>query len=1093
MTSLIKRGLGDGNSSAQTCLATLRPMLACPTCGAENAATAKFCSECGARLAASAPAREVRKTVTVVFCDVTGSTTLGEQLDPEALRHVIGRYFDAMREVIEAHGGTVEKFIGDAVMAVFGVPTLHEDDALRAVRAAAGMGEALARLNEQLEAERGVRIAIRTGVMTGEVVTDESAASQRLVTGDTVNTAARLEQAAKPGEVLIGDPTYRLVRDAVTVEPVEPVEAKGKAEGVRAHRLTTVLAGAAGTARHLDSPMVGRARELALVADAFSRAEAGPSCHLVTVLGSAGVGKSRLTEEVLSGLRGRATVLRGRCLSYGNDITFYPVADIVRQAAGIDERDGPAESRAKLEGLVTGYDAPVIVERVAQVLGVGSPTDVSAATEELFWGVRKLLESIASRRPAVVVVDDVHWAEPTLLDLLEHVADWSRDAPILLLCLGRPELLDGRPGWGGGKLNATSALLEPLTDTEAGELIENLLGHARLPVGIRSRVVRAAGGNPLFVEEMLGMLIDDGLLIREDGQWRAAGDLDAIAVPPTIQALLSARLDRLGPGERAVLERASLEGTVFHTGAVAALSPDPERGDVRSHLMSLVRKELIRPAGAELPGEDAFRFRHVLIREATYDAVSKDARAALHERYANWLEGRLGDRAPEYAEFLGYHLEQAHRYRLELRPGDEHAVELASRAATFLAAAGRRAMSRGDVSGATGLLGRTAKLLPAEDPDRPKLLLDLGMVAADIDLARADAILAGAIESAEAVGDRNVADRARLERIAVRSLTDPSFGFEASKREAERLLPDLEARGDHLAAFSAWKVIATADWSLCRYGESAREVARAADHARAAGDDRLVIEAMGAGAAAGYFGPKPAREGLAHAEELLGLIGPMRAQTALVTGGLAIHRAMLGDLDEARRLLAQARGIAQELGSRSVLASMAEVGGAIETWAGDSVAAEREYRWGIEQLQAMGNTANLSTQAGELGGTLFDQGRWDEAEKFARVCRENAAEEDVASQVQWRQVHALVLAARGTHQEAQALAREAVALIEATDSLNFQGDTWVDLAEVLRMGGRETEAVEALRTALQRYERKGNVIAAGQVRTLIGRLTASTA
>lgn len=402
-------------------------------------------------------------------------------------------------------------------------------------------------------------------------------------------------------------------------------------------------------------------------------------------------------------------------------------------------------------------------------------------------------------------------------------------------------------------------------------------------------------------------------------------------------------------------------------------------------------------------------------------------------------------------------------------------------------------MSRGDASGATGLLGRAAKLLPADDPDRPRLLLDLGMVAAEVDLPRADAILAGAIEGAEAMRDRGVADRARLERIAVRSVTDPSFGFEASKREAERLLPDLEAREDHLAAFSAWKVIATAGWSLCRYEESAKAFARAAEHARAAGDDGLVLEAMSAASAAGYFGPTPASEGLARAKELHGLIGPVTAETALITGGLAVHRAMHGELDEARRLLAEARTIAQDLGSRAVLASMAEVGGAIETWAGDPVAAEREYRWGVEQLQTMGNVANLSTMAGELGRVLVDQGRFDEADDYARISRENAAPEDIASQVEWRRVHARVLAARGSYQEAIALAREAVDLMEATDSLNFQGESWADLGEVLKLAGRSQEAIQALRTGLERYERKGNLIAAEGTRALIGELTASTA
>jgi class 3 adenylate cyclase len=462
----------------------------------------------------------MRKTVTVVFCDVTGSTAIGERLDPESLRRVMSRYFAEMRNALERHGGTVEKFIGDAVMAVFGVPRLHEDDALRAVRAAGEMREAMRHLNKELERDHGVTLTARIGVNTGDVVTGDpaDATSETLVTGDAVNVAARLEQAASPGDVLIGSETLRLVRDAVVVEPVEPLELKGKSEPVPAFRLVEVTAGA-GVARRLDSPMIGRERQLAQLRQAFEAAAADRSCQLFTVLAPPGVGKSRLTQEFLAGIAGEATILRGRCLPYGDGITFFPVGEVVKDAVGLEDFDAPEEIERKICAVLDDADA---CARLAQLFGVGGNDGTS---EETLWAVRRFLEAVAQRDPLVVVFDDVQWGEPTFLDLIEHIADWSRDSPILVLVMARPELLDERPTWGGGKLNATSISLEPLSDAECGELIANLLGRTALPDEVRAHILAAAEGTPLFVEEMLAMLIDDGVLVREHGDWVAVGDV----------------------------------------------------------------------------------------------------------------------------------------------------------------------------------------------------------------------------------------------------------------------------------------------------------------------------------------------------------------------------------------------------------------------------------------------------------------------------------------------------------------------------------------------------------------------------------------
>jgi class 3 adenylate cyclase len=522
----------------------------CPDCGAGVAADARFCAACGARLPEpAAPAREVRKVVTVLFADVTGSTALGERLDPEALRGLMNRYFARIRAVIEAHGGTVEKFIGDAVMAVFGIPQVHEDDALRAVRAAWDIREALAALNAELETERGMTIRFRTGVNTGEVVAGEPGSGSTLVTGDTVNTAARLEQAAPPGEILLGRLTHSLVRDAVDAEPVDAVDAKGKAEPVEAFRLTGVHAGAEGRARHLDAPLVGRERELDRLASAYRSAVADQACTLFTLLGSAGVGKSRLTAEFLASVAGEARILRGRCLSYGEGVTYWPVGEIVRSAADITDADDAAAALEKVRLLLgDAREADTIAGRVGAGIGL---TAEAAPKEDVAWAVRRLLERLASDRPLVVVVEDIHWAEPTLLELIEHVADWSRGAAILLLCTARPELLDDRPDWGGGKLNATTLLLEPLGGDATARLIEALPGGAALPATVVDRVMTAAEGNPLYVEELLGMLVDDGLLRADPaGDWHAGAGLEAVHIPPSITLLLAARLERLAPAER---------------------------------------------------------------------------------------------------------------------------------------------------------------------------------------------------------------------------------------------------------------------------------------------------------------------------------------------------------------------------------------------------------------------------------------------------------------------------------------------------------------------------------------------------------------
>jgi class 3 adenylate cyclase/tetratricopeptide (TPR) repeat protein len=1049
----------------------------CPSCGDENADKARFCQNCATPLGeAEAPTADVRKVVTIVFADVTGSTALGERLDPEALRRVMGRYFDEMAAVIESHGGTVEKFIGDAVMAVFGIPRLHEDDAVRAVRAAVGMREALVSLNIDLEREHGEGLAARIGVNTGEVVAGDPSAGQRLVTGDAVNVAARLEQAAAPGEILLGEPTFRLVKDAVEVEPVDALALKGKEERVPAFRLLDVSAGAAGHERHLDSPMVGRAKELSLLEHALERAVTDRTSQLFTLMGPAGVGKSRLVAEFLAGSAAEATFLRGRCLSYGEGITFFPLADVIHQAAGILDSDTPAVARSKLDAVLgDASDRERVAGLVAGLFGWAE----AGATEDAFWAVRKLFEHLAHERPVVVVFDDIHWGEPTFLDLIEHLADWTRDAAVLVLCIARPELLEVRPGWGGGKMNATSILLEPLPGDEASRLVDNLLGRADIPQVARDRILEAAEGNPLFVEEMLAMLIDDGLLRFEDGAWRSVEDLANVTVPPTIHLLLAARLDRLDAEERAVIERGSVEGKVFHSGAVATLSPETARPNVRSRLLALARKELIRPDRAEFAGEDAFRFRHLLIRDAAYQAMPKEQRADLHERFADWLAEAARERMAEYEEILGYHLEQAYRYREELgAAGDGRGI--ATRAAEHLYASAERADERNDLNAARSFLDRSIGLSEGGLHAR-SLLLEAEIVQELGEYTAAHEIVLRARDLAGAVGDRALFLRAELLRIITQGSVDPSQTMAKGSEEATAVLEEADRLGDVELRVRAIFTLAVLSFFQGRTKETVEMLGdltqQALTMSRRSRHDMATQLSVSA-----YFGDIPVDEAFAMIERAHRLEGDSpsaEASILRVTVGLL---GMAGRFEEAHEAMRRADALYEELGTPMAVIATNQAPAETLRLEGRLAEAEQLLREMTEAYDAIGETGFNSTIIGLLANTLCDQGRYEEAERFAARSRELSADDDFASQASWRMAQARVLADRGGFGEALRLANEAVEINGETDYIGWQGDGLEVKGQVLAAAGRGDDARVAFGEALDRFERKGNVVAAARIR-----------
>jgi class 3 adenylate cyclase/tetratricopeptide (TPR) repeat protein len=1046
--------------------------VACPSCGTDNSEGAKFCSECAAPLAPAAAARETRRTVTILFADVSGSTSLGEQLDPESLRALMGRYFAEMRSIIERHGGTVEKFIGDAVMAVFGIPILHEDDALRAVRAAADIGARLAELNAELGAERGIAIRFRTGVNTGEVVAGDPASGQTLVTGDAVNTAARLEQAAIAGEVVIGPLTYQLVRDAVEVERLEPLDLKGKAQPVHAYRLLSVTPGAAGHTRRLDAPLIGRQAELVRLEHAFAEALAERRCGLVTLLGAAGVGKSRLLAEFSGSLVGRARLLTGRCLPYGEGITYWPIAEVVRAAAGIDDDDDRKAASAKLRALAADApEATVVAERVAQAIGLAGG---SAPGEEIFWAVRKLLEALARRHPLVIEFDDIQWADEAFLDLLEHVLTLAHDAPLLLVCPARPELLERRPGWGSGWPQATTLRLEPLDGESAGQLIEQLPGGSALPVALRTRIVEAAEGNPLFVEEMLGMLVDEGHLTEMDGAWRASSELAEIPVPPTISALLAARLDQLAPGERGLAERASVVGQSFEQAALVELLPAGGGAGLSRDLLALVRKELIRPDRAILSPGDAYRFRHLLIRDAAYEALPKAERADLHARFGDWLERVSGDRAEEFEEIIGYHLEQAHRYRTELGLLDPPTAALAERAAARLAAAGGRAVNTSGSDAAIGLLERALTLRPEPSAGRAETLITLGRATSGAGrLAEAKVHLEEALSWAALAADPTVEAMATVQLTSVIWMIRADYTLLEHGPALARAAAVLENARRHWDASRAYRLLAGKHRDVGRHEEAIRFIDLSIAQARLSQDRHLLAQALSPRAWQLTVGPLPAAAVIKAIEPLLREVEASAVARSDVLFVLAEQYGLTGRYDEARAAAVLSRSLELEVGHSLGAAATSQVSAPVERLAGNLDTAEAELRADYAILEQAGEKNYRSTTAGLLAHVLCDRGALADALALTQEAERISAEDDNLSQILWRSARARALA-KLDPTAALALAGDAVGRAAGAEiPVVHHGNALLSLAEVHEAASRTVEALDAVKRAIDVFEAKG--------------------
>jgi class 3 adenylate cyclase/tetratricopeptide (TPR) repeat protein/type II secretory pathway predicted ATPase ExeA len=1032
----------------------------CATCDAELLEAARFCDECGAPTVAATPdtaTSSARKTVTIVFADLQGSTALQERMDPESARNVMSRYYDTMRTVVESRGGQVVKFVGDGVMAVFGVPEVAEDDAWRALDAAAAMVAAVQTLIGDLALPADAQLVMRAGVNTGEVVVAEDDAD---VVGDVVNVASRLEGAAPPNGVLVGDTTWRLTRERAAFGDRQIVPVKGRTEPVEARALLerSVAIGDAP----LGTSFVGRDPELEELRAAFERAASTNTVQLAAIIGSPGVGKSRLVRELHAELADRATLLAARCDATAG-AAFAPVVDVVRAAAEV----------------AGGMDALLANEpeqrAVASALATLIEQGRSTSPEETFWAVRRALVGLAAAtdRPVVIMLDDLHWAEPLLLDLVEHLTEWLRGMPLLLVIAARPELREMRPALveTGGRAAAVIAL-EGLDDGATTRLARELLGtgSGALPVMLIARVVAATAGNPLFVRELLRMLVDDGVLLQAEDGWRLTIDAALVDVPPTISSLLEARIDRLRVEERLVLERAAVIGAEVYRGLLVELLPASVRRDLPATLESLRRKELLEPAGTYWVDEPVLRFHHILIRDAAYRRLLKEARAELHERVATWLTDKIGT-GREHDEIVGYHLEQAFHNRSALGRVDDATRLLATDAADRLGRAGRRALDHDDLPTAASLAERALACLAADDPARGELLV-----------ARCEALLGS--------GDVTIASTA-IDVLAELAPESERLNAWATCFDAQRTtmrggsLDGLEDRlasaaetlqslGDASGAAKAHRVHASVLARLGRIGDCEAALDRALTAARAAGDHRQITNVLAAAPSAALWGPSPvARAG----GRCLDVVRLLRITTgspeveAISIRCQAILEALRGRFDAARSMLAAARRILEERGVGHALLDLDVAHGLVELVAGESAEADRFLERASAGLHALGAEADAHRAIALRARAAFAMGDVDRALDLAEQC--TTAEQDLTTAVAAWTVKAQVLAARGDGNEALELAHATVDLAAHTDLLVDHADACAALSAVLAQNGDAAGAQDALRRARALYEQKG--------------------
>jgi class 3 adenylate cyclase len=1035
-------------------------MSSCAVCGTPNAERAKFCQECGAAL--SAPGQARRRLVTALFCDLVGSTELGEHLDPEPLRKLLDRYFEAMRDAIRRHGGTVEKFIGDAVVGAFGVPEAHEDDTLRAVRAAFEMREAAGELDREID-DPAIHLRVRIGIDCGEALADEAAATQGRIVGDAFNTAARLQTAAEPGEVLVSEAAVRMLRGRVESGALDPMSVRGKAEPVRAFRVLAIRP----TRVRAETPLVGRDRHLAVLHQALHDAIDDRACVLVTVLAPPGVGKSRLAGTFCEAVRDRATVLVGQTPSYGEGVTFAPLVELLSQAAGPSSGDAEDVASALRKRVAGQPDGAAVGDRLAQVLGVAE-----AFASDTSWAVRRLLEVLASERPLVVVLEDLHWAEGPMLDLVDAVVDRTH-GPALFLCLARPELLEQRPTWAAGKPRALTTTLPPLSANDARRMAEHLVGRA--PASIIDRVCGTAEGNPLYLEQLTAMLADRGLLV--DGSWVGSEDAD-VEIPTTVQALLAARLDRLEPTPRSLLERATVEGRRFRIAALGALAPDIGPDQVEAGIATLERRDLIQP---EDEAAGRWRFAHALVLEAAYRGLSKELRAELHEQLADWMAEADADQA-DVDELVARHLERALHLREELGIRDDRSIALATRAGELFADAGVRAFAALDLTTTRDLLGRAAGLLPERSTRRLAFLPALGWALSETGRPEeAEIVLSEAVEQARAAGAERDAARATVSLLhnrIYRAPTDAELG--SAVAQAETVAAAFESAGDSVGLAEAALVVGNLEFSRGRIARSHQWCAKATRVAMQADDPREAKEAAAMLVATAVEGPLPFGRFAAVADELSAWNdGPISRCVSRALRAMAALAAGDGrGFDEHERGW---REVVDRNGLTGLGAELAPEIAVVEIWAGDLETGERRMREARDILASFGDIWWLFGVDAYLFTALSAQDRPREILRLVDASEAGAWDLDLAARVSRYLMRARAQLLRGSAPDAEASARRGLALAEGSEAMLSHAEALLTLADILDARDLGGDAAAARHDAIEILRAKGHMTAVARL------------
>ena len=994
---------------------------------------------------ATAAAPLARRPVTVMCVALEIASGSGMALDPEAHEVVNAHSVSGLTAVLERYGGRLASSASERLMGVFGVVTLHEDDALRAIRASLEARNALTAEAGILLRRHGASLVCRFGLATGEALVGGSGPLG--FAGDVGARAATLAEAAGPGQILISRETQQLAAAAIETDTAGPDR----------FLLLSAHAGVRPLALRLDAPLVGRDEEMRRLEAAYARAARERVTMTVAVIGEAGLGKTRLVREIAARLGPDVKVLIGQCHPYGVGITFWPLRDLVLQAGGHDSEE---RIRALLDGEA---DAASIADRLHRAFGPGNQGRSGAA--EIFWAARRFLEALARSQSLLVVFEDLHWAEPTFLDLVESLAIQPGGSPIVLVCNARPELLEQRPAWAVETDRMISIELMPLGEGPAAALLEALTGDQRIPASTHARLIDTAGGNPLYLEQLAASLSEQ------------SGSETRLVLPPTIQALLAARLQRLGPGASSVLARAAIVGKYFSVQAVRELLPPEARDPLTRNLQTLVAKGLVRQGAPGTRTVEQYSFSHILIQQAAYRAIPKSLRAELHLRFADWLEYVYPEPVPQRAEILGLHLEQSLRYRGELWPAEARPAGLALRAAAHLETAGYAAHDRGDDLAAVNLLERSAALRPGDDPALGGLYTSLGTALREAgQLEKAATILDHARQVTTANGDERQRAHARVQALLLGLEVDPND----AETEISRALPELQSEfyqsGDELGLCRTLQLEAALHWNHTRSAAAEEAWRRAAGYARNVNDQRELAEILSWLASAALWGPTPAPEGIRRCKEYLDEIGNHPFGKAVILQNLAGLHAMQDDVAAAHDSLNNAKDLFDTLGP-TMTGAITEPAALVALLAGDPATAERHLRAEYDTLHEMGERRYLATTAALLARAIAAQGpsRYDEATGLITISQEAAADDDLSTRAVSRGLSARILADRGHHREAEALARSAEELAAQTDLLTDHADTLLDLAHVLAAAGRTRDAHAAATQARDLYQRKGNL------------------